>query len=392
MAHRSATGSYSFFMELYENVNDHSLDAIISWTNNSNNSFIVWDVPRFCTRILPKSVEFGKNFSEFVSELRHHGFLRIDPLETLMGLGFLTLVGVTEKDSTRDATSKFENPILNKLDAHVSGLLDLVSSEEDFAGKPGKSASSPAAFQDLGEAVATIAKASQSSSVAVALSSHDNESKLSSVSALELVLGLFEDCRYKSESKKPSLSSVDIVGFGTGPELENKLKYAEDVSYGVIFGRELINSPANVLTPAVISDEASKVASTFSDVFSANILNEEQCRELKMGSYLAVASASAKANPPFFIHLVYRPPSGSVRTKHVLIGKGLTFDSDGYNIKAGPGSSINLMKFDMGGSAAILCAAKAIGEIKHPGVEVHFIVAVCENMISGTGMRHGDVK
>ncbi|KAG2286692.1 hypothetical protein Bca52824_046296 [Brassica carinata] len=309
-----------------------------------------------------------------------------------MGLGFLTLVGVTEKDSTRDATSKFENPILNKLDAHVSGLLDLVSSEEDFAGKPGKSASSPAAFQDLGEAVATIAKASQSSSVAVALSSHDNESKLSSVSALELVLGLFEDCRYKSESKKPSLSSVDIVGFGTGPELENKLKYAEDVSYGVIFGRELINSPANVLTPAVISDEASKVASTFSDVFSANILNEEQCRELKMGSYLAVASASAKANPPFFIHLVYRPPSGSVRTKHVLIGKGLTFDSDGYNIKAGPGSSINLMKFDMGGSAAILCAAKAIGEIKHPGVEAHFIVAVCENMISGTGMRHGDVK
>ena len=62
------------------------------------------------------------------------------------------------------------------------------------------------------------------------------------------MLGLFEDCRYKSESKKPSLSSVDIIGFGTGPELENKLKYTEDVSYGVIFGRELINSPANVLT------------------------------------------------------------------------------------------------------------------------------------------------
>ena len=59
-----------------------------------------------------------------------------------MRLGFLTHVGVTEKDSTRDeshATSKFENPILNKLDAHVSGLLALVSSEEDFAGQPGQS-------------------------------------------------------------------------------------------------------------------------------------------------------------------------------------------------------------------------------------------------------------
>lgn len=66
-----------------------------------------------------------------------------------------------------------------------------------------------------------------------------------------IVLGLFEDGRYKSESKKPSLKAVDIIGFGTGAEVEKKLKYAEDVSYGVIFGRELINSPANVLTPGM---------------------------------------------------------------------------------------------------------------------------------------------
>ena len=69
--------------------------------------------------------------------------------------------------------------------------------------------------------------------------------------SIGVVLGLFEDGRFKSESKKPSLSSVDIIGFGTGPELEKKLKYAQDVSYGVIFGRELINSPANVLTPGM---------------------------------------------------------------------------------------------------------------------------------------------
>ena len=71
----------------------------------------------------------------------------------------------------------------------------------------------------------------------------------------------------------------------------------------------------------MISDEASKVASTFSDVFSANILNEEQCRELKMGSYLAVAAASAKANPPFFIHLVYRPPSALLEPNLYLLEK-----------------------------------------------------------------------
>lgn len=63
------------------------------------------------------------------------------------------------------------------------------------------------------------------------------------------VLGIYDDNRYKSELKKPQLKSVDILGLGTGPELEKKLKYASDVSSAIIFGRELVNSPANVLTP-----------------------------------------------------------------------------------------------------------------------------------------------
>jgi leucyl aminopeptidase len=65
------------------------------------------------------------------------------------------------------------------------------------------------------------------------------------------VLGTYEDNRYKSDSKRPVLKSVDILGLGTGPELVKKLKYAEDVSSAVIFGKELVNSPANVLTPGL---------------------------------------------------------------------------------------------------------------------------------------------
>lgn len=68
---------------------------------------------------------------------------------------------------------------------------------------------------------------------------------------LGTVLGVHEDNRYKSESKKSALTSVDILGLGTGPELEKKLKYAENVSSGIIFGKELVNSPANVLTPGL---------------------------------------------------------------------------------------------------------------------------------------------
>ena len=63
------------------------------------------------------------------------------------------------------------------------------------------------------------------------------------------VLGTYEDSRFKSESKKPALKSVDILGLGTGSELEKKLKYTEDVCSGIILGKELVNAPAKELTP-----------------------------------------------------------------------------------------------------------------------------------------------
>ncbi|XP_028069698.1 leucine aminopeptidase 2, chloroplastic-like [Camellia sinensis] len=291
--------------------------------------------------------------------------------------GDILAVGVTEKDMVKDGNLKFQNSILKKLDSHLGGLLAEASLEEDFTGKAGQStvlrlaglgskrvgliglgqsASTTLAYRSLGEAVAAAAKAARASNVAIVLASPEGlsaESKLNTASAIAsgTVLGTYEDIRFKSESKKPpsALKSVDILGLGTGPELEKKLKYAEDVCSAIIFGKELVNSPANVLTPGVLAEEASKIASMYSDVLSATILNVDQCKELKMGSYLGVAAASA--NPPHFIHLCYKPSSGPVKAKLALVGKGLTFDSGGYNIKTGPGCSIEFMKFDMGGSA-----------------------------------------
>ncbi|KAL6532760.1 Leucine aminopeptidase 2, chloroplastic [Orobanche gracilis] len=329
--------------------------------------------------------------------------------------GDILAVGVTEKDMAKDENLKFKNSILQKLDSHLGGLLSEASSEEDFSGKSGQStflrlpglgskrvgliglglSPSPAVtYLSLGEAVALAARSSKADNVAITLASSEvvpADLKLITASAIATgaVLGTFDDNRFKSGSKQASLKSVDIIGLGTGPEIEKKLKYAGDVCSGIIFGKELVNAPANVLTPGVLADEAVRITSEHSDVLSAKILDVEQCKELKMGSYLGVAAASA--NPPHFIHLCYTPPDGQVKTKLALVGKGLTFDSGGYNIKTGPGCSIELMKFDMGGSAAVLGAAKALAQIKPAGVEVHFIVAACENMISGTGMRPGDI-
>jgi leucyl aminopeptidase len=152
--------------------------------------------------------------------------------------------------------------------------------------------------------------------------------------------------------------------------------------------RELVAAPANVATPDKLADTAADIARA--PGFNLNILEREQCESLGMGAYLGVAQASDL--PPRFIHLAYQPttpaPEGN-RRKLAIIGKGLTFDSGGLNLKTG-GSGIEMMKIDMGGAAAMLGAAKAIAKLQ-PDVEVHFISAVTENMVSGHAMRPGDI-
>jgi leucyl aminopeptidase len=90
-----------------------------------------------------------------------------------------------------------------------------------------------------------------------------------------------------------------------------------------------------------------------------------------MGAYLGVARGSE--TEPQLIHLVYRP-KGEVKKKVGVVGKGLLFDTGGYNIKT---AMMELMKFDCGGAAAVIGAARAIGQLRPEGVEAHFVVAAC---------------
>lgn len=129
-------------------------------------------------------------------------------IDVLEWKGDLLAVGVTEKDVAKDENSKFKNPILNKLDSRLGGLLAEASAEEDFTGKAGQStvlrfpglgtkrvsliglgqsALNVAAFRSLGEAVASAAKASQASEVAISLASPEelsSESKPNFASAI----------------------------------------------------------------------------------------------------------------------------------------------------------------------------------------------------------------
>jgi leucyl aminopeptidase len=199
------------------------------------------------------------------------------------------------------------------------------------------------------------------------------------------LLALHEDNRFKSEPSEKNfmVDRVELLGFEAA--VASALGTAQYIVEGVVLARELVAAPPNVVTPPALAEAAQAIADTHG--LTLEILEREDCEKLGMGAYLGVAQASAF--PPKFIHLTYQP-SSTPRRKVALVGKGLTFDSGGLNIKAGPGSMIEMMKFDMGGAAAILGAAKAIAQIK-PDVEVHFISAVAENMINGNALRPGDI-
>ena len=163
---------------------------------------------------------------------------------------------------------------------------------------------------------------------------------------------------------------------------------AAAIAEGCKLARDLVNAPPNVLTPRTLAIAAVDLAKSHAHL-DCTCMGRVECERRGMGAFLGVSQGSSDAHEAQFIHLTYK--KGVPRTKLCIVGKGLTYDSGGYNLKPSAGGSIELMKFDMGGSAATLGCAAAVAGLGVDDVEVHFIVAACENMISQDAMRPGDV-
>ncbi|MEN9540834.1 MAG: putative cytosol aminopeptidase [Cyanobacteriota bacterium] len=247
-------------------------------------------------------------------------------------------------------------------------------------------------YEQLRNATATASRAAVASgarSLGLALPLDGLETSAAAATmAAAARLSLYADQRFKSEAEPtPGLAEVVLLGLPTGAEVaaSEAVASAPALCSGVELARELVAAPPNVVTPQALADTAASIARDFD--LELKVLERADCESLGMGSYLAVAQGSELA--PKFIHLSYRP-RGEVKRRLALVGKGLTFDSGGYNLKTA-GSQIEMMKYDMGGSAAVLGAMRAIAELKPAGVEVHMIVAACENMISGGAIHPGAI-
>ena len=199
------------------------------------------------------------------------------------------------------------------------------------------------------------------------------------------ILGSYVFDRYKREKSEKRVEELRVVE----PDGRRRREATEGARTGEIFAeatclaRDLVNSPANDVHPTYLAKTATEIAKEAR--LAVKVLDRAECEKLGMGAFLGVAAGSEQ--PPKFIHLSYTP-TGKRRRRVAVIGKGITFDSGGLDLK--PAEGMLRMKDDMSGAAAVLAIMRALPALKPP-FEVHGLVAATENMPSGSAVRPGDV-
>jgi len=205
--------------------------------------------------------------------------------------------------------------------------------------------------------------------------------------ARELV---FQTYRYTETVSKPkpapglkrlTVAAADAAGTRS---MKEGLERGARIGRGINLARNLANLPGNHCTPEHLAREARRLARGDAST-TCKVLNEKAMADLGMHSLLSVTAGTA--TPARLIILEYKGGKKS-DAPHVLVGKGITFDSGGISLK--PGAKMDEMKYDMGGAASVLGTLKAVQELKLP-INVVGIIAAAENMPSGTATKPGDV-
>ncbi len=200
------------------------------------------------------------------------------------------------------------------------------------------------------------------------------------------ILGDFEPDALKSDKKDVKVvDSFTILVSGGDAALESARRRGEILAESQNLARELVNEPANRMTPSILASRARAMAQQ--QGLECEILDRDRMKQLGMGSLLGVAMGSAEE--PVMIVLRYRPERGAADSAHLgLVGKGVTFDSGGLSIK--PADGMEKMKYDMAGGAAMIGAMQAIAQLK-PAIPVTALIPAVENMTGSRAQRPGDI-
>lgn len=201
------------------------------------------------------------------------------------------------------------------------------------------------------------------------------------------LMGLYRFVRHRSigvdKNEIENLTIVDI-------DASKVSDLSDGIRRGVVLGeasnlaRDLVNEPANYMTPSDMAEVADRVAKESS--LEIEVLDVDEIERLGMGAIIGVSKGSHQ--PPKFIVLKYQSESQPSSRNLGLVGKGVTFDSGGISLK--PATNMGEMKGDMSGGAAVIAAMGAIGKLK-PGINVTGLIPASENLPGGSAQKPGDV-
>ena len=206
-----------------------------------------------------------------------------------------------------------------------------------------------------------------------------------------------EDASYSystTKSTKAKASALKSISLAA-PKGTSKAKIDTAFASGVATGRgincakELGNLPGNICTPTYLAQQAIDLAKG-NRALTVKVLSEKQMARLGMGSLLSVSAGSSQEAQ--LIVMEYKgakvKPKADRPAPHMLVGKGITFDTGGISLKAG--AAMDEMKFDMCGAASVIGTMAAVVEMALP-IDIVAIVAAAENMPSGKATKPGDV-
>jgi leucyl aminopeptidase len=301
-----------------------------------------------------------------------------------------------------------------KLDAELGGLMrDRISLKREFTGQPGHSLrlTTDPAFgmtdiiligmgkpQDLNEDGAREAATTLKSALK-SVSSNDVTFMMDSVEGIgvsqEAFVAHMVDAyqasiygfnKYKTNANdnvNPLQLKMVVQDPAAAIKIHDDLKIVTD---SAIWARDLGNEPANILTPV---NYAKRIENEFRGIPNVKIttLDQADMEELEMGGILAVSQGSTR-HPPRIVVLEYDGTNGSDASPIALVGKGVTFDTGGYNLK--PGASMLPMNTDMCGSAAVVGAMRALA-LKGAPAKLVAVVGLAENMVDGNSFRPSDI-
>lgn len=230
-----------------------------------------------------------------------------------------------------------------------------------------------------GCSIAAALNDAKKTSVGIVAETAHNEDALACAEGM--ALGNYQFIQYKTKKNKNTLASILI----SGSVNESSIKELNINIEAVCIARDLVNEPVNTLNATELSNQFKKLGAAAG--FKVEVYNKAKITQLKMGGLLAVNKGSV--DPPTFTIMEYKPKNAKNKKPYVLVGKGVTYDTGGLSLKPTP-SSMDMMKCDMAGAAAVGATMFAIAKAK---LNVHVIglVPATDNRPGFNAFAPGDV-